>query len=416
MPIGAIPQPVKDAFLSAEDKTFYSHPGIDFVGLGHAMWTNVIHLGSDRRPVGASTITQQVAKNFLLTNEVSIDRKIKEAILALRIEQAFSKDRILELYLNEIYLGGGSYGVAAASLNYFNKSLDELTIAEAAYLGGAAEGAQHLQHAAQSRRRARAARLGGLAHAGGRAHHRRAGRRGEGRALAPRSRTEAQIASADYFAEEVRREIAARFGDRALYEGGLIDPHLARSAPAGDRRTDLRNGLSEYDRRHGWRGPLGHVEPAEDWAGQIAAIPAPKGLHNWNFAMVLALDGKGAEIGVAGGGEGPHPLRRDGVGQAHAAGTEHRARPQIAQGRAAGRRPDRGRGDRRSGRTKRPLPAHSSSRCARFPMSAAPSSPWTRIPAACWPWPAAGATMQASSTAPPRRCASRARPSSRSST
>ena len=134
VPIGAIPQLVKDAFLSAEDKTFYTHPGIDFVGLAHALWTNLINYGSDRRPVGASTITQQVAKNFLLSNEVSIGRKVKEAILAFRIEQAFSKDRILELYLNEIYLGGGSYGVAAAALDYFNKSMDELTVAQAAYL------------------------------------------------------------------------------------------------------------------------------------------------------------------------------------------------------------------------------------------------------------------------------------------
>jgi len=136
VPVDAIPELVKNAFLSAEDKTFYSHPGIDFLGLAKAVWLNLSHLGTDRRPIGASTITQQVAKNFLLTNEVSLTRKIKEAILAFRIEHAFSKNRILELYLNEIYLGGGSYGVAAAALDYFNKSMDELTIGEAAYLGG----------------------------------------------------------------------------------------------------------------------------------------------------------------------------------------------------------------------------------------------------------------------------------------
>src|SRR5690606_18388934 len=122
------------AFLSAEDKTFYEHPGIDPMGIVNAAIVNLRNMGGNRRPVGASTITQQVAKNFLLTNEVSIERKIKEAILAFRIEQTYSKDRILELYLNEIYLGGGSYGVAAAALNYFNKSLSELTLAEAAYL------------------------------------------------------------------------------------------------------------------------------------------------------------------------------------------------------------------------------------------------------------------------------------------
>ena len=132
VPIRAMPRRIIQAVLAAEDKHFYSHPGIDPLGLTRAVLTNIKNYGSGRRPVGASTITQQVAKNFLLTNEVSYSRKIKEAILAFRIERAFSKDRILELYLNEVYLGSGSYGVAAAALNYFNKSLDELTIAETA--------------------------------------------------------------------------------------------------------------------------------------------------------------------------------------------------------------------------------------------------------------------------------------------
>ncbi|MDP7548883.1 MAG: transglycosylase domain-containing protein, partial [Alphaproteobacteria bacterium] len=130
VPIAAMPRRVIQAFLSAEDKTFYSHPGIDFAGIASALIRNIRNLGANRRPVGASTITQQVAKNFLLTSEISLARKIKEAILAFRIEHAFSKDRILELYLNEIYLGLGSYGVAAAALNYFDKSLDELSLEE----------------------------------------------------------------------------------------------------------------------------------------------------------------------------------------------------------------------------------------------------------------------------------------------
>jgi penicillin-binding protein 1A len=136
VPIEAMPKQIIKAFLSAEDKTFYTHPGIDISGIVRAMATNISRMGSNRRPIGASTITQQVAKNFLLTNEVSIARKAKEVILALRIERAFTKDRILELYLNEIYLGFGSYGVAAAALNYFDKSLDELTLGEAAFLAG----------------------------------------------------------------------------------------------------------------------------------------------------------------------------------------------------------------------------------------------------------------------------------------
>src|SRR6185295_3578624 len=132
VPIAVMPKRVINAFLAAEDKTFYTHKGVDLPGVLNALWLNIRNYGSDRRPVGASTITQQVTKNFLLSNEVSIGRKVKEAILAFRIEQAFSKDRSLELYLNEIYLGGGSYGVAAAALDYFNKSMDELTVAQAA--------------------------------------------------------------------------------------------------------------------------------------------------------------------------------------------------------------------------------------------------------------------------------------------
>lgn len=134
VPVEAIPKRVIKAFLAAEDKNFYEHPGVDVLSVIRALIDNLSHLGQNRRPRGASTITQQVAKNFLLTNELSLDRKIKEAILAFRIEHAFSKDRILELYLNEIYLGFGSYGVAAAALNYYDKSLDELSIEEAAYL------------------------------------------------------------------------------------------------------------------------------------------------------------------------------------------------------------------------------------------------------------------------------------------
>src|SRR5205085_1201206 len=134
LPIQAVPKMVINAFLAAEDKNFYEHGGIDFSGMARAAVLYAQNYGSNRRPQGASTITQQVAKNFLLTNEVSFTRKIKEALLAMRIERTYSKDRILELYLNEIYLGLGAYGIAAASLVYFDKSVNELTVAEASYL------------------------------------------------------------------------------------------------------------------------------------------------------------------------------------------------------------------------------------------------------------------------------------------
>ena len=140
LPIQAVPKLVIHAFISAEDKNFYQHPGIDVAGIARAALLYVQNFGSSRRPQGASTITQQVAKNFLLTNELSITRKIKEALLALRIERTYSKDKILELYLNQIYLGLGAYGIAAASLLYFDKSVHELTIAEAAYLAALPKG------------------------------------------------------------------------------------------------------------------------------------------------------------------------------------------------------------------------------------------------------------------------------------
>jgi penicillin-binding protein 1A len=132
IPIQAVPKLVINAFVAAEDKNFYEHGGVDFSGIARAAMLYVQQYGSGRRPQGASTITQQVAKNFLLTNEVSFSRKIKEALLSMKIERAFSKEKILELYLNEIYLGMGAYGVAAASLLYFDKSVHELSISEVA--------------------------------------------------------------------------------------------------------------------------------------------------------------------------------------------------------------------------------------------------------------------------------------------
>src|SRR6184192_1131301 len=140
VPIGVIPKRVINAFLSAEDKNFYSHRGVDPVSMLRAALTDVGRWHSKRRPVGASTITQQVAKNMLLTNELTVSRKVKEILLATRIDDALSKDRILELYLNEIYLGSSAYGVASAALTYFNKSLDELSLSEAAFLPGLPKG------------------------------------------------------------------------------------------------------------------------------------------------------------------------------------------------------------------------------------------------------------------------------------
>ncbi len=179
LPIQAIPDRVKDAFISAEDKNFYEHSGLDYYGIGRAIIQNIKAYGTGQRLVGASTITQQVAKNFLLSNEQTIDRKIKEAMLALRIEQAYSKDKILELYLNEIFLGLGSYGVGAASLAYFDKSVHELTPCRGRLSRGAAQGPEQLQSLPLSRARHRAPQLGDRPHGRERLRHQGGGRGGQ---------------------------------------------------------------------------------------------------------------------------------------------------------------------------------------------------------------------------------------------
>jgi len=213
VPIQAIPKPVINAFLSAEDKNFYSHHGIDPISVVRAAITDVGRLHANRRPVGASTITQQVAKNMLLTNEVSIERKVKEILLATRIEAALPKDRILELYLNEIYLGAGAYGVAAAALTYFDKSLNELTLGEAAFLAGLPKAPNrynpaHFPQAAKARRDWVLDRMveDGTATSA-------EATLAEAQPLEPRRRQEAEQIKAPYFAEEVRRELLTRYGE-----------------------------------------------------------------------------------------------------------------------------------------------------------------------------------------------------------
>jgi len=301
VPIEAIPKRVIRAFLAAEDKNFYEHPGVDFVSLLAAVAINVRNYGTGRRPVGASTITQQVAKNFLLTNEVSIDRKAKEAILAFRIERSLSKDRILELYLNEIYLGYGSYGVAAAALNYFDKPLSALTVGEAAYLAALPKAPNNYHpvrkyDAAVERRNwviEQMRRNGFIGQAEADA--------AQGEPLVTHSSSASDVASADFFSEEVRRDLARRFGETALYEGGLsvrtsVDPHLQAIA-----EKSLRQGLQDYDRRHGWRGPVATLPVVAGWGDELAKVEPPKGLGAWKLALVLQSSAKEARIGFADG-------------------------------------------------------------------------------------------------------------------
>jgi len=314
IPIKAMPKQLINAFLAAEDKNFYTHPGVDFMGIGRAVLTNVKNIGSSRRLVGASTITQQVAKNFLLTNEVSWTRKIKEAILAFRIERAIPKDRILELYINEIYLGFGSYGAGAAALNYFNKSLNELQIHEVAYLAALPKAPNNYNpikkpKAAHDRRNWVIGRmleegLISLVEA----------EKAKKEPLKIFKRAATEYVKADFFAEEVRRELMARYGEEQLYKGGLsvrttIAPRLQKVADWA-----LRKGLTTYDRRHGWRGPFHRMndsvplEGPADWRRALVGLERPKGLYEWSLAVVLGTDKQAAHIGVEDGTKGRIPL------------------------------------------------------------------------------------------------------------
>ncbi len=311
VPVEAMPKRVVDAFLAAEDKTFYDHAGLDPAGLFRAVYTFVRSKLSEsaRRPVGGSTITQQVAKNFLLSAEVSVERKVKEAILALRLEKALPKDAILELYLNQIYLGKGSYGVAAAALNYFNRSLDDLTVAEAAYLAALPK-APNNYHPVRRQAQALARRnwvVGRMLEDG-----RISGVEAGEAAAAPlevRSRDATEFFRADWFAEEVRRELMEVFGEEKLYSGGLsvrttIDPRLQR---IGERA--LRAGLQSYDRRHGWRGPLGRLG-TDDIAAALKDAARPPGLGPYRLAAVTGVSAGAADILLQDGGAGRIPLEQ----------------------------------------------------------------------------------------------------------
>jgi penicillin-binding protein 1A len=307
VPSADIPKVVKDAFVAVEDHSFYTHPGIDPAAILRAAITDALHYGDHRRPVGASTITQQVAKNMLLGNEVSLRRKIREAVLAMRIEQVLSKDRILELYLNEIYLGQHSFGVAAAAQAYFDKPLDEITLPEAASLAALPKAPSffnpflHPKDALDRRNFVLDRMVDNGAITAAQAAAAKAAPLGAVPYSQPRT-----IAGADYFTDEVRRRLIVRFGQERTEEGGLtvhttLDPRLQALADKA-----LHDGLLAYDHVHGgWRGPVGHVAPPDgtwataDWAKTLASQPLPPGiLPEWQLGLVLAETPSAATVGL----------------------------------------------------------------------------------------------------------------------
>ena len=299
LPIQAVPKLVINAFIAAEDKNFYQHPGVDIYGIGRAGMLYVQNYGSGRRPQGASTITQQVAKNFLLTNEVSFQRKIKEALLALRIERTYSKQKILELYLNEIYLGFGAYGVAAASLLYFDKSVHELTIAEAAYLAALPKGPNNYnpfrRHDDAVARRNyvldRMAEDGYITIA-------QADKSKKDPLTVTVRPTGAHIFAAEYFAEEVRRYLYEKYGEKKLYDGGLsvrttLNPKVQVMA-----RKAMINGLVNFDEGQGYRGPIANIQTGGDWGVKLAEVKSLYDVDPWRMAVVLQVDDQSARIGL----------------------------------------------------------------------------------------------------------------------
>lgn len=309
VPVDKMPDVVKNAFIAAEDKKFYTHGGIDYMGIARAMLGNLKNLGSGRRPAGASTITQQVAKNMLLSSELSYTRKIKEAILATRIEEAFSKNHILELYLNEIYLGNRSYGVAAAALNYFGKALNELSLEEIAYLAALPKGPNNYhpirKHDAAVGRRnwvlERMAEEGFITE--------KEADDAKEKPLVTEERSNGFLKDAEYFSEEVRREVSNDFGDEALYEGGLIvrtslNPKLQHIAT-----KVFHDEIKSYDLRHGWRGPVANIELGPDYAENFAKIEMPNGAEEgWEKAVVIEVADDRAIVETADKAQGNIPL------------------------------------------------------------------------------------------------------------
>jgi penicillin-binding protein 1A len=295
LPIQAIPDRVKAAFLSAEDKNFYNHPGIDIQGIGRA----AVRYVSGGPMQGGSTITQQVAKNFLLTNEQTLDRKIKEAVLSFRIEEAYSKDRILELYLNEIFFGLGAYGIAGAALTYFDKSVNELTTADAAYLAALPKGPanyhpfRHTERAIERRNWVIDQMVENNYISRDEAEKAKA----EGLGVKPR-RGGTYLFAGEYFTEEVRREIISRYGQTALYEGGLsvrttLNPEMQRIA-----RKAMQTGLIKYDTLRGYRGPVTTIDVSGDWGMPLGEVKGLDDVPEWTLAVVLESGASGLRIGL----------------------------------------------------------------------------------------------------------------------
>ena len=292
IPYDSIPLPIINAFLSAEDKNFFKHPGIDPRGIIRALLNNFKHIAKNERLEGASTITQQVAKNFLLTNEVSLKRKIKEAILAFRIEKAYTKEKILELYLNQIYLGEGTYGIAAASLEYFDKSVKELDYAEAALLAALPKAPSKynpFRYYAEAKLR-RNLVLQNLNE--NNFINKSDFEKYKKKEIKLKKRKIKLLKEANYYTEEIRRVIKNNYGFDKLYAEGLS----IKSALDVDYQlhalSALRSGIESYDKRHGWRGPILNTKQIKNWQEKLKEKKIDSSL-GWKFVEIINIDESG---------------------------------------------------------------------------------------------------------------------------
>jgi penicillin-binding protein 1A len=295
VPYNAISEKVINSFLSAEDKNFYSHPGVDAKGVLRAVINNISNIASSRRLEGASTITQQVAKNFLLTNEVSLNRKIKEAILAFRIERVLSKERILELYLNQIYLGGGAYGVASASLEYFDKSISELNYDETALLAALPKAPSRYNPykdivLAKFRRDLVLKNLYDNNYINKNQYEEFVNKK-----IILKKRKKTFTEDTSYYVEDIRKNVVNQLGFNKVYKQGL---NISTPINLGLQKIairSLREGLISYDKRKGWRGPLLRGKKIKNWKDKLDKFKLEKSI-NWNLAIIKKIDKFSVEI------------------------------------------------------------------------------------------------------------------------
>ena len=288
IPYEAIPDKIINSFLSAEDKNFFKHPGIDAKGILRAVINNIKNIAQNKRLEGASTITQQVAKNFLLTNEISIKRKIKEAILAFRIERAYTKERILELYLNQIYLGQGTYGIAAASLEYFDKSIKNLNYSEAALLAALPKAPSKYNpyrypEVAKFRRNLVLQNL-----SDNNFISKKDFKTLKETQLQLKKRKIEIVNEANSYTEEVRRLAKSIYGFEKLYSQGLSISTPLNINYQIQALNSLRKGIEEYDRRKGWRGPITNKFKNKDWDKKISKYKLDPTLQ-WNLAEIIDI-------------------------------------------------------------------------------------------------------------------------------